>query len=504
MPPAATTRRISPTAPTRSGKNISAIWQTASATSNSSSGNGSAAHVARAEVDVGATRRATVEHCLVDVYADDSASGSDERDGGPRNDARPAGDVEDGLSRPRAGCLEEARRPLGEHPRNERRLVAFGGFDRDLEGFVFCGHARSLRQVGLTSIGQVTYLLACTAYAAASAAIAQAELRKDTAHVVGGGLARDVQTRGDFRVAEAGAEQREHFSLACRERAQALGADARNDTESAEERRGAVSVDPSAERFERGQSPAGVLHRGVVIVGAHCPSKIGARARRFERKVELAPHRHGSLEIVLGGLVAPLSKGNAAASSGGSGADPVEPVCGVRESRQTAARRVGRGGEISARDEGVDQKLEAGRGADSVLPQLRRLAMHHGLCPDGVPPSEEQRGPRQRVDRRERVVPVEERQHAVSELELSLPDAEVGHARDCSGVQGRTRLLRHPGCVRELLFSLGPPAGGDEHASVDRAALGVQERAPVALDEVVGDLAPLCGSFQVRSRDRTR
>jgi len=57
--------------------------------------------------------------------------------------------------------------------------------------------------------------------------------------------------------------------------------------------------------------------------------------------------------------------------------------------------------------------------------------------------------------------------------------------------------LGHTDGGQQLPLGLVPAAPGQQHAPVQGAAAGVQERAAVAVDEPVGDLAPLGGPLQV-------
>ena len=58
-------------------------------------------------------------------------------------------------------------------------------------------------------------------------------------------------------------------------------------------------------------------------------------------------------------------------------------------------------------------------------------------------------------------------------------------------MQARTRLSGDPHAGAELTLGVEPPPGRGQHAAVVDAALGIEERTAVALDELIGDLTPL-------------
>ena len=89
--------------------------------------------VALPPLDVGSNAAGDGEHRLVEIETDDRAWRTDEVGGGTGDDARTTGDVEHVVTLGHSGDLAQDRRPLGEEAGNERRLVAFGGLDRDLE-----------------------------------------------------------------------------------------------------------------------------------------------------------------------------------------------------------------------------------------------------------------------------------------------------------------------------------------------------------------------------------
>ena len=82
-------------------------------------------------------------------------------------------------------------------------------------------------------------------------------------------------------------------------------------------------------------------------------------------------------------------------------------------------------------------------------------------------------------------------------LETTLPDPESGEAGQRLAVERGTRSGGDVERGRELPIGVLPASAGDEHTAVQGAALGVQERAAVLLDEAVRDLAPLGGSLQI-------
>ncbi len=83
--------------------------------------------------DVGTDPAGDGEHRLVEVDADDAGSRPGQVSCGAGDDAGTAGDVEHAAARCHPAGLAQRRRPLGEEVGHERRLVALGGGERDLE-----------------------------------------------------------------------------------------------------------------------------------------------------------------------------------------------------------------------------------------------------------------------------------------------------------------------------------------------------------------------------------
>ena len=128
----------------RSAKNISAIWH--STASNEPSANGSAAASPCRHSMSGRTRRATVSIASLRSRPTTAPLGpTSRRRCGRRCRFRRRRRARGG--RRYSGDLAQDRRPLGEEAGHERRLVALGGLDRDLERLevVRCGHASSMR-----------------------------------------------------------------------------------------------------------------------------------------------------------------------------------------------------------------------------------------------------------------------------------------------------------------------------------------------------------------------
>jgi hypothetical protein len=82
-------------------------------------------------------------------------------------------------------------------------------------------------------------------------------------------------------------------------------------------------------------------------------------------------------------------------------------------------------------------------------------------------------------------------------LEAALAQAQLGQPGQSLGVRPRARPLGHADRGQQLPLGVGPAALGQQDAPVQGAAAGVQERAAVAVDELVGHLAPLGRPLQV-------
>jgi hypothetical protein len=104
-----------------------------------------------------------------------------------------------------------------------------------------------------------------------------------------------------------------------------------------------------------------------------------------------------------------------------------------------------------------------------------------------VPPGQRQRGGREH-----RLLPgVAAVAELVGFLQPSLADPQRRQPDQAPAVQAGTGAEGDPQAGVEFPLGLRPAAAGGEQASVEDAALGVQERAAVGRDEVVGDAAPL-------------
>src|SRR5918995_651551 len=79
----------------------------------------------------------------------------------------------------------------------------------------------------------------------------EVELRENAAHVVAGGLRRDIQTCRDLGVRETLAQQRKHLALALRERLRELGTGAGRPAQLPDQRRRLVGLAGSSEPLER-------------------------------------------------------------------------------------------------------------------------------------------------------------------------------------------------------------------------------------------------------------
>jgi hypothetical protein len=82
-------------------------------------------------------------------------------------------------------------------------------------------------------------------------------------------------------------------------------------------------------------------------------------------------------------------------------------------------------------------------------------------------------------------------------LEPTLPDSQPGEAGERLAVQGWARFRRDVQCGSQLAIGFDPAPARNEDPAVQRAALGVEERAAVLLDETVRHPAPLRRSLHI-------
>ena len=126
-----------------------------------------------------------------------------------------------------------------------------------------------------------------------------------------------------------------------------------------------------------------------------------------------------------------------------------------------------------------------------------QLILETSGCGGGIAAGEQQRRHRQRRFSLCRDAFADLRQQLVGVLEPALTDPQGGEPDQGLGVQAWARPVGDPKPDRQLALGVAPPALRGEDAAVVDAAFGVQERAAVGGDEIVGHLAPLRRSFQV-------
>ena len=95
--------------------------------------------VAVAPVDLGPQAPRHRQHALIQIEPGHAARGRHAGGGLPREDARPAADVEHPVARCDRGDLGELGRPLGEDGGNEVAFIGDGGVVRQLPRCLF-GH----------------------------------------------------------------------------------------------------------------------------------------------------------------------------------------------------------------------------------------------------------------------------------------------------------------------------------------------------------------------------
>jgi hypothetical protein len=96
---------------------------------------------------------------------------------------------------------------------------------------------------------------------------------------------------------------------------------------------------------------------------------------------------------------------------------------------------------------------------------------------------------------------VETDQEPLGLLAPALCQPELGEGRQRQPMNRRERAPRHIQCRLQLSLGLGPVPRRHEHAAVEGAAVGVEERAAVAFGEAVRGAHPLQSPFELGAAD---
>jgi hypothetical protein len=155
------------------------------------------------------------------------------------------------------------------------------------------------------------------------------------------------------------------------------------------------------------------------------------------------------------------------------------------------SRRRRRGVDIADREVCVDEQVEGHDEMGAVPYHAAPPVLQQPAGARTIAASERQRGCRQGhvaagVGADASVV-----EKLIGLLEPALADAQVGQAGQRLAMKSGARPGRVLDADIELLLGLRPPSRRYQHAAVIDAALGIEEGAAVAFDELVGHSTPL-------------
>jgi len=280
-----------------------------------------------------------------------------------------------------------------------------------------------------------------------------------------------------------------------RQQPHSLGASAGADPQGSEECRDPIGIEGGAERLERPQGAAGVVDGDVGLAAGEHTTELEPGSSQFEWELQAGPRLECRLQV--GGGSLGVAAGHRHSALGARRHRP-QPVAIHR--RRNVGQPPSSGNapfEIAGGQVGVDEQVEGGGEMRAVLREMLEPLFEVAASGRRVASGQHQRRERQRLLGFGLDSLVEMGQQLLGLLEATLTDPQAGQAGQCLGMQPRAGAVGDAETGIQLAFGVVPPSLGGQHGPVVDAALGVQERAAIGSDEVVGHLAPLRGPLDV-------
>ena len=312
--------------------------------------------------------------------------------------------------------------------------------------------------------------------------------------MVRGRLAADVEPAGDLGVRQARPQQAQHLLLPAGEHAEPLRPGAGADAERTQQRRHPVGVERGAQLLEHRQGPAGMVDGDLGLAVGEQPGELGAvRASSNGSSSRAHPWRAASSSSAA--PWSPRGHRHPARAAAASASDRSLPVAvASRASRPPSLRAPS----TSPAASWASTSRSSGAPAASDAAAIRRSRGSRLRIAAGASPRASSSAATDSASSASASTPSPTcAEQLVGLLEPALTDAQRGEPGQRLGVQAGTGAVGDPQPGGQLPLGVGPAALGGEHAAVVDAALGVQERAAVGRDEVVGHLAPLRRPLEV-------